>query len=286
MDLVSNFTSIDEDKLINYLKISYSENELNSLCRNLDLEKEDIFSKYVPFRQNCENFVDEVKRHGYFHRLFLLLQSEPFYRERLISTFPELNLSSPKNKEKLDSLTKRVQFTNNNKQHENLDHEEWIRNCKDNMVLILGKDSPEEYMQELEKIGENVNEMGYSPIFIKKQEEIDSISNEDKMLAYASLSRFIIIEKSYAAGQIDEAKICAINRFPAIWLQKLDMGDTWMQGDYEADFKFIKVIQYEEGTLKEAIQEGIKWVEDFIETKKQYLNNIYPWRNKEIDINS
>ncbi|PFD66897.1 hypothetical protein COK34_06980 [Bacillus thuringiensis] len=283
MDSLSKFNTINEDELINYLKISYSESDLYSLCRHLKLEKEDIFSQYLPFKKNCENFVDEIKRRGYFHRLFLLLQSLPFYRERLLLTFPELDLVAPEDYSRLDFLTQKLYEGVEVKKSEEEEVENyhlWIKECKERMVLILGKDSPDDYMRELENIGEYVKRLGYNPIFIKKQKEVEILSNEEKMLSYAALARFIIIEKSYAAGQIDEAKICAINRLPAIWLQKEGMGDTWMQGDYEADFKFIKTIRYNESSLESAIKQGVSWVEGFIETKQQYLNETYFWRNR------
>ncbi len=99
-----------------------------------------------------------------------------------------------------------------------------------------------------------------------------------KMLAYASISRFVIIEKSYPAGQIDEAKICAINRFPTIWLQKEGMGDTWMQGDYHIDQRSIQLFKYKDKNVKGKLEEAVKWVEQFIKEKSESLNDLYPWR--------
>ncbi|WP_143525664.1 hypothetical protein [Salimicrobium flavidum] len=63
------------------------------------------------------------------------------------------------------------------------------------------------------------------------------------------MERFVSIEKSEPAGQIDEAKICAINRFSAIWLQKEEEGGTWMHGDYEVDLRNIKVGNYKEENI-------------------------------------
>ncbi|MFK9118347.1 hypothetical protein ABEI56_05000 [Peribacillus castrilensis] len=267
----------DEEKLIEYTKKSFSDSELRSICRSLNLDKDDVFSKNNTKKQDCESLIDAVKQHDYVNNLFFLLQSNKYYRERLITEFEHLNLKGPESDTKIDKLTKIVHDKTPSISRKN--YETWINQCKKKMVLILGKDSPNEYMDELIKIAEVVEKQGYEPILIKHQEDVVFNTNEEKMLAYAAISRFIIIEKSYAAGQIDEAKICAINRFPCVWIQKNGMGDTWMQGDYEFDFKNINVITYEDSQIEAALNKGIEWAERFIMEKTSFLNAKYPWRS-------
>ncbi|KZD51210.1 MULTISPECIES: hypothetical protein [Bacillus] len=278
MDSHFRLTSIKEDDLVDYLKQSYSDPELYSLCRQLEIDKNDIFSKYLPKKQNCENLVETIQQKDLMSELFQLLQSEKFYRKRLIETFPDLDLQSPIEFEELRRLVEKVYTINNETSDSSQNSMQWVKACKEKMVLVLGKDSPQEYMKELEDICECVEKMGYTPILIKKQDEIETITNEEKMLAYASISRFVIIEKSYPAGQIDEAKICAINRFPTIWLQKEGMGDTWMQGDYHIDQRSIQLFKYKDENVKGKLEEAVKWVEQFIKEKSETLNDLYPWR--------
>jgi hypothetical protein len=102
----------------------------------------------------------------------------------------------------------------------------------------------------LELFCNNLKEFGYIPILIKQQEEIETIFNEEKMLGYAAIARFIIIEKSEPAGQIDEAHICAINRFVTVWLSEEGKGDTWMQADYDYSFSHVHVINIKMKPLK------------------------------------
>lgn len=278
LDSHFRLTSIKEDDLVDYLKQSYSDPELYSLCRQLEIDKNDIFSKYLPKKQNCENLVETIQQKDLMSELFQLLQSEKFYRKRLIETFPDLDLQSPIEFEELRRLVEKVYTINNETSDSSQNSMQWVKACKEKMVLVLGKDSPQEYMKELEDICECVEKMGYTPILIKKQDEIETITNEEKMLAYASISRFVIIEKSYPAGQIDEAKICAINRFPTIWLQKEGMGDTWMQGDYHIDQRSIQLFKYKDENVKGKLEEAVKWVEQFIKEKSETLNDLYPWR--------
>ncbi|MBD8074070.1 hypothetical protein [Bacillus thuringiensis] len=278
MDSHFRLTSVKEDDLVDYLKQSYSDPELYSLCRQLEIDKNDIFSKYLPKKQNCENLVETIQQKDLMSELFQLLQSEKFYRKRLIETFPDLDLQSPIEFEELRRLVEKVYTINNETSDSSQNSMQWVKACKEKMVLVLGKDSPQEYMKELEDICECVEKMGYTPILIKKQDEIETITNEEKMLAYASISRFVIIEKSYPAGQIDEAKICAINRFPTIWFQKEGMGDTWMQGDYHIDQRSIQLFKYKDENVKGKLEEAVKWVEQFIKEKSESLNDLYPWR--------
>ncbi|MFS1516396.1 hypothetical protein V1503_07790 [Bacillus sp. SCS-151] len=264
----------DQDKMIKFLTSSYSDMELFSLLRQLNIEKNEVYSKYFTTVEFCEKIVETISKRELSEKLLLLLQSKEFYRERLINDFKHLDLVEPLTEEKFSQYSNRVYDVNGT----NTSVNDWVHECKNKLVLILGKDSPEENMEELENISGVVERMGYQPILIKKQPEIEVLTNEEKMLAYASLSRFIIIEKSVPAGQIDEAKICAVNRFAAIWIQKENTGDTWMQGDYEVDSKNIKVFKYTESTLEECLSESVRWVESYLEDKTMRLNKLYPWR--------
>lgn len=270
-----NLSFEDQDRMVKFLKSSYSDMELFSLLRQMNIEKNEVYSRYFTKEEFCEKIVETILERELSDKLLLLLQSKDFYRERLINDFKHLNLIEPLTEEKFSQYSNRVYHA---KDTNTTSINDWVHECKNKLVLVLGKDSPEEYMEELENISRMVKSMGYQPILIKKQPEIETLTNEEKMLAYASLSRFIIIEKSVPAGQIDEAKICAVNRFPAIWIQKENMGDTWMQGDYEIDSKNIKVFKYTDSNLEECLSEAVQWVESYLEDKTMRLNNLYPWR--------
>ncbi len=180
LDSHFRLTSVKEDDLVDYLKQSYSDPELYSLCRQLEIDKNDIFSKYLPKKQNCENLVETIQQKDLMSELFQLLQSEKFYRKRLIETFPDLDLQSPIEFEELRRLVEKVYTINNETSDSSQNSMQWVKACKEKMVLVLGKDSPQEYMKELEDICECVEKMGYTPILIKKQDEIETITNEEK----------------------------------------------------------------------------------------------------------
>ncbi|MGG3689471.1 hypothetical protein [Caldifermentibacillus hisashii] len=276
MALHFELTLEDQDRMVNFLSSRYSDIEILSILRKLGLDKDNIYNKYVPKKVNCENLVDTVLQQELSEKLLLLLQSEKFFRSSFLEEFGHLKY-----------LINEETFQNNTTKiyekvvsSDSMPISEWIDSCKEKMVLILGKDSPNEYLRNLKKIADIVESIGYQPIIIKMEPEIDIKTNEEKMLTYAALARFVIIEKSEPAGQIDEAKICAFNRLPSIWIQKEGTGDTWMQGDYEVDFKNIKTFTYEESSLKQCLEKGIHWVEGFLKAKKAQLNRLYPWRSE------
>lgn len=267
----------DQDKMVNFLTSKYSDTEILSILRQLGINKDSIYNKYTPKIINCENLVEAIMQQDLSEKLLLLLQSQKFYRSSFLEEFGHL-----------EYLISEKTFQNNTKQiyklipsNNTMPINEWIDSCKTKLVLILGKDSPNEYLENLQKIADILENKGYQPILIKKQPEVETITNEEKMLAYASLARFVIIEKSEAAGQIDEAKICAFNRIPSIWIQKEGFGDTWMQGDYEVDFKNIKTFNYEDSSLEQCLDQGINWVEGYLKEKTVQLNALYPWRSEQ-----
>jgi len=250
--------------------------ELFSMIRQLNIEKNEVYSKYFTKEEFCEKLIETVIEREKSQELLLLLQSRAFFRPSLLIDFSHLGLIEPIDEKKFSQYTNEVFSVDNESKVSTI--EDWVQDCKNKLVLILGKDSPNEYMEKLVNISMIVEDMGYQPILIKKQPEINTLTNEEKMLAYAALARFIIIEKSEPAGQIDEAKICAVNRLPSIWIQKENMGDTWMQGDYEVDFKNIKVFNYNEVNLEERLRDGVNWVESYLKDKTEKLNTLYPWR--------
>ncbi|MEK4701823.1 hypothetical protein MKX47_20190 [Solibacillus sp. FSL R7-0668] len=275
MDSLFKLSYEDQDKTINFLNSKYSDTEILSIIRQLGIDKDTIYTPYLPKKNNCVNLVETILQQDLSSKFLLLLQSEQFYRPSFAREFSHLKFVITE--DLVQSKVSKIQ--NTHKPISSQDLNTWLQSCKKNTVLILGKDSPDECMTHLKNIAKIIEQKGYQTILIKMQPEIDSISNEEKMLAYAAISRFILIEKSEAAGQIDEAKICVFNRLPAIWLQKENCGDTWMQGDYDMDFKFIKTFKYTDITLEQCISTGIDWVENYINDKTSTLNTLYPWRN-------
>jgi hypothetical protein len=267
----------NQQRLIDFIKKSYSYEEIFALGRLLGIDKDDYVSRTMNKPQLCESIVEIIAQRSLFDRLFVLLQSEKYFRERIWEEFGDLGIKAPARKQQLESLTHSL-FVSEIKKQGEFDFSEWIKHAKSKMVLVLGKDNTEESWARLENFCDYLMEFGYTPVLIKGQEEIDILFNEEKMLAYAAISRFILIEKSEPAGQIDEAHICAINRFVTIWMAEEGKGDTWMQADYDFSFSHVNVLHYNKDTINSTLKQGIEWAEEYLQNKAQYLNQFYPFR--------
>ncbi|MCH1642746.1 hypothetical protein MJ257_21850 [Paenibacillus timonensis] len=267
----------NQQRLINFLKQSFSEEEIYALGRMLDLEKEDYVGRGMTKQQLCGAFVEMLAQRLLFDRLFVLLESPSFNRSRMYQEFIDLGLKEPLSDNRLAQVVQRC-YEKNESGHENTTFTDWLDSWKKSMVLVLGKDNTPECWNRLSAICDELRRLGYSPYLIKDQPDIGHLTNEEKMLAYAAVSRFVVIEKSEPSGHIDEAHICAINRFVGVWIKEEGKGDTWMQGDYEVSYLNIRSFTYKAEEINDAIRAGIDWAEQYLTEKEAQLNSLYPFR--------
>ncbi|MFB5759151.1 hypothetical protein [Paenibacillus medicaginis] len=267
----------NQQRLIVFLKQSYSEDELYALGRILSIEKDDYVGRGMTKQQLSGSLVEMIVQRSLIERLFVILESPAYVRPRLYQVFRDLGFKEPFSEDKLREMTEGC-FEENKSNSAEKSFSEWLEKCKKSMVLVLGKDNTHETWTRLKMICEQLKMMGYSPFLIKDQPDIGHLTNEEKMLAYAAIARFIVIEKSVPSGHIDEAHICAINRLVGIWLREEGMGDTWMQGDYEVSYHHIKGFTYNKDNLGSIIENGVTWAEEYLKGKEQQLNRIYPFR--------
>ena len=148
---------------------------------------------------------------------------------------------------------------------------------KEKAVLVLGQDTTE--IHRLRAVQDSLGDLGYICLVVKDISDIDIQSIEEKVNMLASLSRFVICDKSVASGHIDELKICANNRFVTAIVQQEGMGATWMQADYSKDFTFMKTFEYRDLTsIDSCVRQAAAWAEDKVQDRRQFFNNLYSWR--------
>jgi hypothetical protein len=154
---------------------------------------------------------------------------------------------------------------------------EYLRLFKKSNVLILGKDTGAQLVH-LRSIQEIVCGIGYRAEIVKDAPEIPEMSNEDKVRALADSSRFVLLENSFAAGQIVEMKIMSTNRIVTAILREEGLGSSWMVSDYDIDFAFMREFVYTPDTLEEVVGAACKWAEQFVAGRVEQLARRYPWR--------
>jgi hypothetical protein len=154
---------------------------------------------------------------------------------------------------------------------------ETLHRMRQKQVLILGKDTPPED-QLLFSIGESLRQKGYTSLLVKSFPDFRELSNEDKVRVFADVSRFVVIENSYPAGQIVECKICAMNRIVTTMLRQEGRGSSYMVTDYSKDFDFMREFVYKTTTLSDTLDVALSWAEQKVEERAAYFDEKYPWR--------
>jgi hypothetical protein len=156
-----------------------------------------------------------------------------------------------------------------------------INRSRRRRVLVLGKDTGDE-LELLLTIRDILHSRGYEGVLVKEQPDIPELSNEDKVRTFAGLCRFVLLENTFASGQIAECKICSTNRIVTAVLRKQGGGSSFMVTDYFKDFDFMEEFTYsdDEISLATSIGSAIDWAETKITERKHYFNSLYPWRAK------
>jgi hypothetical protein len=155
-----------------------------------------------------------------------------------------------------------------------------VEELRESSVLVLGKDCGPE-VARLKHISRALRAKGYRPRLVKEASDIPELSNEEKVRVFADLSRFVILENSYPAGQIAELKICATNRIVTATLREKGRGSSYMVTDYSKDFDFIQEFEFlSEDEIPAAVDEATTWAESKLEERRSYYDERYPWRKR------
>ncbi len=144
-------------------------------------------------------------------------------------------------------------------------------------VLVLGQDTSA--IGTLREIVDRLLERGYSGVLAKDQPDVPEETNEGKILRLAAISRFVVVEQSRAAGQIDELQLLAPKRYVIAILHRTGIQATWMQADYDIGFQFVEYFPY--ARIADAVERACDWAERKLAEKEQRLSGRYPWRSNE-----
>lgn len=147
---------------------------------------------------------------------------------------------------------------------------------KSTTVLVLGQDTSE--VQVLQHIQRILQIEGFRGILVKEEPDISHETNEEKVLRLAALCRFILLETTIPAGQIDELRLLAPNRYVIGILHRQGRQATWMQADYDLGYTYVKYFPYEPLTLAAAVCSACEWAESTLVEKREALNARYSWR--------
>jgi hypothetical protein len=141
-------------------------------------------------------------------------------------------------------------------------------------VLVLGQDTSA--VQTLRDIISALADHGYTGLLVKDQPDLPDETNEGKVLRLAALSRFVILEHSVPAGQIDELQLLAPRGYTVAILHRKGTQATWMQSDYDIPYRLVSYFPYIR--VGPAVRRACQWAEASLQSKEAMLRVRYPWR--------
>lgn len=147
-------------------------------------------------------------------------------------------------------------------------------------VLVLGKDTGPG-MVRLKKIAAALEERGYYVYIIKEQPDRLGESIIQKVLRYALLSQFVVIENTEASGHLYEVPhVAKMAECVTAVLQEQGKGATWMFEDAYPRSATWKKFSYRPRSLRGAVIAASDWAQsaraEFAEHQKRAL----PWMAK------
>lgn len=150
--------------------------------------------------------------------------------------------------------------------------------CKKRHVLIAGKYGA--HRSRLEKIKTVLSSAGFIGLILDEYPDIEEQSLPEKMVTYASICRFVIVDDLVPSGHINELGICSERKFVTAILRKGGRASTAMQADIADEIQFMREFSYMEDTDFEArILDAAKWADETVNSRARRLNRKYSeWR--------
>jgi hypothetical protein len=150
--------------------------------------------------------------------------------------------------------------------------------CKKKYVLITGKYG--EHRPRLERIKQALKSLDLVGLILDEYPDIEEQSLPEKMVTYASICRFVIVDDFVPSGHIDELGICYERKFVTAVLRFQGKASTAVQADIAAEVSFIKDFDYpSDADLEKTLVEAAKWANETVEERARRLNREYSdWR--------
>ncbi len=152
---------------------------------------------------------------------------------------------------------------------------------KRSTVLIIGKYG--ENRERLEELKRLLASKGLTGIVLDEYPDIEEQDLTEKMLTFASISRFVLADDIAPSGHIQELKICQEMRFVTAVLRCKGHASTMMQADLTAELSYMKDFDYEsDSNLAEVVGRAVDWANLAVRERSNRLNRLFSdWRSPE-----
>ena len=165
-------------------------------------------------------------------------------------------------------------------ENDGLTIDQYIDSHKEKTVLVLG-DYSREGLARLDIIAVELESLGYKPILIKDIPDNLYQDMSQKVVAIGAIARFVVVDDSSKSGHLAELPLCKQNNWITIIMRLNGVGGSWMTPGASAFSSVILELPYSETNTRDALTEGTNWAEEKLESLKQNLSSIYPWRQTE-----
>lgn len=147
-------------------------------------------------------------------------------------------------------------------------------------VLVLGKDTGPS-MKRLKTIASILEESGHYVYIIKEQPDRLGESIIQKVLRYALLSRFVVIENTEPSGHLYELPhVAKMAECVTAVLQEDGKGATWMFEDAYGKSKVWRKFTYRPKDLPRKVAQAAQWAHATLERFARHQKKVLPWLTK------
>jgi hypothetical protein len=160
--------------------------------------------------------------------------------------------------------------------------DQYIASRKERSVLVLG-DYSTEGLARLNAITAELDSLGYQPILIRDVPDNLYQDMSQKVVAIGAIARFVVVDDSSRSGHLAEIPLCKQNNWVTIVMRLDGVAGSWMTAGVSAFSNVVLELPYSETAVRDALAEGTKWAEEKLESLKQNLSSIYPWRQGDKD---
>ena len=154
---------------------------------------------------------------------------------------------------------------------------QYIKEFKAKTVLVLG-DYHDEGAERLETIRAALMRFGYQPVLVKEVPEQPHHDLQQKVVAIASVARFIVIDDSSLSGHLVEFPLVQSNRWVTLVLRLSGSTGSFMTHGASLTSAVIRESAYDTMTLDSELLRGIQWAEQKLKELERDLGGTYPWR--------
>jgi hypothetical protein len=152
-----------------------------------------------------------------------------------------------------------------------------VGSSRSGRVLILGKDTGDG-LARLRIIQKKLVELGYDAILIKDQPDTAGDTVLQKVLQYATSSRFVVLDNTEASGHLYELPhVSKSAECITAVLQERGKGATWMIEDAFFRHNHWRRFEFNVSELEIVVEQAAAWAEDFRESFARHQEKVLPW---------